>query len=258
MARAGKLIYPIIAVNDAQTKHLFDNKYGTGQSAIDGITRATNILWAGRKVVVCGYGWCGRGIARRAQGLGAHVIVTEVRPIPALEAAMDGYQVMPLIRACEIGEVFITATGDMNVMDRRHFSKMKDGAIVANSGHFNVEIDIPALEGMAKSKKRMRAFVDRYTLGGGRHIYLLGEGRLINLAAAEGHPASVMDMSFANQALCLEYVTKMKGKLGPAVYPVPEEIDQEVGKLKLGAMNISIDSLTREQKEYLESWEEGT
>jgi adenosylhomocysteinase len=258
MAKAGKLIYPIIAVNDAQTKHLFDNKYGTGQSAIDGITRATNILWAGRKVVVCGYGWCGRGIARRAQGLGAHVIVTEVQPIPALEAAMDGYQVMPLIKACEIGEVFITATGDMSVIDRRHFLKMKDGAIVANSGHFNVEIDIPTLEGMAKSKKRMRAFVDRYTLGDGRRIYLLGEGRLINLAAAEGHPASVMDMSFANQALCLEYLTKTKGKLEPAVYPVPENIDQEVGKLKLASMNISIDSLTRQQKRYLGSWEEGT
>jgi adenosylhomocysteinase len=258
MAKAGKLIYPIIAVNDAQTKHLFDNKYGTGQSAIDGITRATNILWAGRKVVVCGYGWCGRGIARRAQGLGAHVIVTEVQPIPALEAAMDGYQVMPLIKACEIGEVFITATGDTDVIDRRHFVKMKDGAIVANSGHFNVEIDIPTLEGMAKSKKRMRAFVDRYTLGDGRRIYLLGEGRLINLAAAEGHPASVMDMSFANQALCLEYLTKTKGKLEPAVYPVPENIDQEVGKLKLASMNISIDSLTRQQKRYLGSWEEGT
>jgi len=258
MAKAGKLIYPIIAVNDAQTKHLFDNKYGTGQSAIDGITRATNILWAGRKVVVCGYGWCGRGIARRAQGLGAHVIVTEVQPIPALEAAMDGYQVMPLIKACEIGEVFITATGDTDVIDRRHFVKMKDGAIVANSGHFNVEINIPALEGMAKSKKRMRAFVDRYTLGDGRRIYLLGEGRLINLAAAEGHPASVMDMSFANQALCLEYLIKTKRKLGPAVYPVPERIDQEVGRLKLASMNISIGSLTREQKKYLGSWEEGT
>jgi adenosylhomocysteinase len=258
MARAGKLIYPIIAVNDAQTKHLFDNKYGTGQSALDGITRATNILWAGRKVVVCGYGWCGKGIAKRAQGLGAHVIVTEVQPIPALEAAMDGYQVMPLIEACEIGEVFITATGDMNVIDRRHFLKMKDGAIVANSGHFNVEINIPALEGMAKSKKRMRTFVDRYTLEDGRRIYLLGEGRLINLAAAEGHPASVMDMSFANQALCLEYLTKMKGKLKPAVYPVPEEIDQNVGRLKLDSMNIKIDSLTREQKKYLGSWESGT
>ena len=258
MARAGKLIYPIIAVNDAQTKHLFDNKYGTGQSALDGITRATNILWAGRNVVVCGYGWCGKGIAKRAQGLGAHVIVTEVQPIPALEAAMDGYQVMPLIKACEIGEVFITATGDMNVINRRHFLKMKDGAIVANSGHFNVEINIPALEGMAKSKKRMRTFVDRYTLEDGRRIYLLGEGRLINLAAAEGHPASVMDMSFANQALCLEYLTKMKGKLKPAVYPVPEEIDQTVGRLKLASMNISIDSLTREQKKYLGSWESGT
>ncbi len=258
MARAGKLIYPIIAVNDAQTKHLFDNRYGTGQSTIDGITRATNILWAGRKVVMSGYGWCGKGIARRAQGLGAQVIVTEVQPIPALEAAMDGYQVMPLIKACEIGEVFITATGDMNVIDRRHFLKMKDGAIVANSGHFNVEINIPALEAMAKSKKRMRAFVDRYTLGDGRRIYLLGEGRLINLAAAEGHPASVMDMSFANQAVCLEYLTKMKGKLGPAVYPVPEEIDQEVGRLKLASMNIDIDSLTKKQKKYLGSWEEGT
>jgi adenosylhomocysteinase len=258
MARAGKLIYPIIAVNDAQTKHLFDNKYGTGQSAIDGITRATNILWAGRKVVVCGYGWCGKGIARRAQGLGAHVIVTEVQPIPALEAAMDGYQVMRLIKACQIADVFITATGDANVIDKAHFLKMKDGSIVANSGHFNVEINIPALESMAKSKKRIRAFVDKYTLRDGRRIYLLGEGRLINLAAAEGHPASVMDMSFANQALCLEHLTKMKGKLKPAVYPVPEEIDQKVGRLKLASMNITIDSLTREQKRYLESWEEGT
>jgi len=258
MASAGKLTYPIIAVNDAQTKHLFDNRYGTGQSAIDGITRATNILWAGRKVVVCGYGWCGKGIAKRAQGLGAQVIVTEVRPILALEAVMDGYRVMPLIKACEIGDVFITATGDTNVIDKAHISKMKDGAIVANSGHFNVEIDIPALEGMAKSKKRMRAFVDRYTFGDGRRIYLLGEGRLINLAAAEGHPASVMDMAFANQALCLEYLIQMKGKLEPAVYPVPEKIDQEVGRLKLHSMNISIDSLTNKQKKYLESWEEGT
>jgi adenosylhomocysteinase len=258
MAKAGKLIYPIIAVNDAQTKHLFDNRYGTGQSTIDGITRATNILWAGRKVVVSGYGWCGKGIARRAQGLGAQVIITEVQPIPALEAAMDGYQVMPLTKACEIGEVFITATGDTNVIDKAHISKMKDGAILANSGHFNVEINIPALESLAKSKKRIRSSVDEYTLGDGRRIYLLGEGRLINLAAAEGHPASVMDMSFANQALCLEYLTKMKGKLKPAVYTVPEEIDQEVGKLKLASMNITIDSLTKEQKKYLESWEEGT
>jgi len=258
MAKASKLIYPIIAVNDAQTKHLFDNRYGTGQSTIDGITRATNILWAGRKVVVSGYGWCGKGIAKRAQGLGAHVIITEVQPIPALEAAMDGYQVMPLIKACEIGDVFITATGDMHVIDKVHILKMKDGAILANSGHFNVEINIPALEGLAKSKKRIRSSVDEYTLGDGRHIYLLGEGRLINLAAAEGHPASVMDMSFANQALCLEYLTKMQGKLKPAVYPVPDKIDQEVGRLKLASMKIAIDSLTREQKKYLESWEEGT
>ena len=258
MARAGKLIYPIIAVNDAQTKHFFDNRYGTGQSTIDGITRATNILWAGRKVVVCGYGWCGKGIARRAQGLGAQVIVTEVQPIAALEAAMDGYQVMPLLKACEIGEVFITATGDMSVIDKIHILEMKDGAIVANSGHFNVEINIPTLESMAKSKRRIRPSADEYTLGDGRRIYVLGEGRLINLAAAEGHPASVMDMSFANQALCLEYLTKMKGKLEPAVYPVPDEIDQEVGKLKLAAMNIAIDSLTEEQKKYLASWELGT
>jgi adenosylhomocysteinase len=258
MAAAGKLVYPIIAVNDAQTKHLFDNRYGTGQSTIDGITRATNILWAGRKVVVCGYGWCGKGIARRAQGLGAHVIITEVRPIPALEAAMDGYQVMPLMQACRVGEVFITITGGTNVIGRAHMSEMRDCAILANSGHFNVEINIPALEGLAKSKRRVRPFVDEYKLGDGRRIYLLGEGRLINLAAAEGHPASVMDMSFANQALCLEYLARMKGKLQPAVYPVPEEIDQEVGRLKLASMNITIDSLTDEQQKYLGSWEEGT
>jgi adenosylhomocysteinase len=258
MAKAGKLLYPIIAVNDAQTKRFFDNRYGTGQSTIDGITRATNILWAGRKVVVCGYGWCGKGIARRAQGLGAQVIITEVQPIPALEAAMDGYQVMPLIKACEIGEIFITTTGDMNVIDKPHISRMRDGAILANSGHFNVEINIPALESLAKSKRRIRRFVEEYTLGDGRRIYLLGEGRLVNLAAAEGHPASVMDMSFANQALCLEYLVKMKGKLEPAVYPVPDEIDQQVGKLKLASMGISIDSLTKEQRKYLESWESGT
>ncbi len=258
IAKAGKLIYPIIAVNDAQTKHFFDNRYGTGQSTIDGITRATNILWAGRKVVVCGYGFCGKGIARRAQGLGAQVIVTEIQPIAALEAAMDGYQVMPLIRACEIGEVFITATGDTHVIDKAHILEMKNGAIIANSGHFNVEINIPALESMAKSKKRIRSSVDEYTLSDERHIYLLGEGRLINLAAAEGHPASVMDMSFANQALCMEYLTRVKGKLEPTVYPVPEEIDHEVGRLKLASMNITIDSLTEEQKQYLASWELGT
>src|SRR4030043_979047 len=255
MAKAGKLIYPIIAVNDAQTKHLFDNRYGTGQSTIEGITRATNILWAGRTVVVSGCGWCGKGIARRAQGLGAHVIITEVQPIPALEAAMDGYQVMPLIKACEIGEVFITTTGDMNVIDKAHISRMKDGAILANSGHFNVEINIQAMESLAKSKKRMRSSVDEYALGGGRRIYLLGEGRLINLAAAEGHPASVMDMSFANQALCLEYLVKNRDKLELKVYPWPAEIDREVGRLKLASMNINIDSLTKKQKKYLESWE---
>ncbi len=258
MARDGKLSYPIIAVNDAQTKRFFDNRYGTGQSTIDGITRATNILWAGRKVVVCGYGWCGKGIAKRAQGMGAQVIVTEVNAIPALEAAMDGYQVMPLIEACKMGEVFITATGDASVIDKAHFMHMKDGAILANSGHFNVEINIPALESLAKSKRRIRPFVDEYTLADEHRIYLLGEGRLINLAAAEGHPASVMDMSFANQALCVEYLTKMKGQLKPGVYPVPEEIDQEVGKLKVASMNIAIDSLTEEQEKYLHSWESGT
>ncbi|MCD6599358.1 MAG: adenosylhomocysteinase [Dehalococcoidia bacterium] len=258
MAGAGKLNYPIIAVNDAQTKHFFDNRYGTGQSAIDGITRATNILWAGRKVVVCGYGWCSKGIAMRAHGLGAQVIVTEVNPIPALEAAMDSYQVMPLIEACKIGEVFITATGDKNVIDGAHFAQMKDGAIVANSGHFNVEIDISALENLSKSKRRVRPFVDEYTLTNGRHIYLLGEGRLINLAAAEGHPASVMDMSFANQSLCAEWLVRMRGKLKSDVYPVPEEIDKEVGQLKLDSMNIAIDSLTEEQEDYLQAWESGT
>jgi adenosylhomocysteinase len=258
MARDGKLKYPVIAVNDAKTKHFFDNRYGTGQSTIDGITRATNILWAGKRVVVSGYGWCGRGIARRAQGMGSWVIVVEVDPISALEAAMDGYQVMPLMEAAKIGDIFITTTGDINAIDKAHFAQMKDGAIMANSGHFNVEINIPALEKMAKSKRQMRPFVDEYTLADKRRLYLLGEGRLINLAAAEGHPASVMDMSFANQALCLEHLVKNKGKLKPDVYPVPEEIDNEVGRLKLKAMNIGIDSLTKEQKKYLESWEEGT
>ncbi len=258
MAREQKLKYPIIAVNDAKTKHFFDNRYGTGQSTIDGVTRATNVLWAGRKVVVCGYGWCGKGIARRAQGLGAQVIVTEVEPISALEAAMDGYQVMPLIEAAKIGDIFITSTGDINVIDKAHFSQMEDGAILANSGHFNVEINIPALESLAKAKRQVRPFVDEYTLADGRRLHLLAEGRLINLAAAEGHPASVKDMSFANQALCLEHLVKTKGRLQPKVYPVPEEIDNEIGRLKLKAMNITIDSLTQEQKEYLESWESGT
>jgi len=258
MAAAGKLKYPIVAVNDAQTKYLFDNRYGTGQSTIDGITRATNILWAGKKVIVCGYGWCGHGVAMRARGLGAHVVIAEVAPVRALEAVMDGFQVMPLVEAARIGDIFITTTGDKNVIDQAHFELMKDGAILANSGHFNVEINIPALERMAKAKRRIRDFVDEYALADGRRLYLLGEGRLINLAAAEGHPASVMDMSFANQALCLEYLVKNDGKLETCVHHVPEEIDREVARLKLTAMGVVIDSLTEEQRKYLASWEEGT
>jgi adenosylhomocysteinase len=258
MAQGKDLKYPIIAVNDAKTKHFFDNRYGTGQSTLDGITRATNVLWAGKKVVVCGYGWCSRGIARRAQGMGAIVIVTEVKPIPALEAAMDGYLVMPLVEAARQGDIFITATGDTSVIDEVHFVEMKDGAILANSGHFNVEINIPALERISKGKRQVRPFVDEYMLADGRRICVLGEGRLINLAAAEGHPASVMDMSFANQALGIEYLVQSKGTLKPDVYPVPAVIDDEIGRLKLKAMNITIDSLTPEQKNYLESWESGT
>jgi len=258
LEKAGGLKYPIIAVNDAQTKYLFDNRYGTGQSTIDGITRATNILWAGKKVVICGYGWCGRGIAMRAKGLGSHVIITEVEPLRALEATMDGYQVMPLMEAAKIGDIFVTTTGDKNVIDKAHLEVMKDGAILANSGHFNVEINIPALEDMAHSKRRIRSFVDEYVLKNERHLYLLGEGRLVNLAAAEGHPASVMDMSFANQALCLEYMVKNREKLELKVYPVPDEIDKQVARLKLQSMGINIDSLTPEQREYLTSWEEGT
>jgi adenosylhomocysteinase len=258
MAKAKKLKYPLIAVNDAKTKHYFDNRYGTGQSTLDGITRATNVLWAGMNVVVIGYGYCGRGVAMRAQGMGAKVIVCEIDPIIALEAAMDGFQVMPLLKAAKIGDVFITLTGNIHVVDKAHFANMKDGAIVANSGHFNVEINIPALESLAKAKRRTRPFVDEYTLADGRHIYLLGEGRLINLAAAEGHPASVMDMSFANQALGLDYLVKHYGKLRAQVYAVPLEIDSEVGRLKLKAMGISIDKLTPEQKKYMNSWEEGT
>jgi adenosylhomocysteinase len=258
LEKAGKLRYPIVAVNDAQTKYLFDNRYGTGQSTIDGITRATNILWAGKKVVICGYGWCGHGIALRANGLGSQVIIAEVEPVRALEAVMDGYQVMTLLEAARVGDIFITTTGDKNVIDKVHFQVMKDGAILANSGHFNVEINIVALESLAHSKRRIRTFVDDYTLGDGRHLYLLGEGRLVNLAAAEGHPASVMDMSFANQALCLEYLAKNKGRLESRVYPVPEEIDKQVARLKLQAMGIEIDSLTPEQRKYITSWEEGT
>ena len=258
MAKAKKLKYPVVAVNDAKTKHFFDNHYGTGQSTVDGITRATNILWSGNTVVVAGYGFCGRGVARRASGMGARVIVCEIDPIIALEAAMDGFQVMPLLDAAGLGDVFITLTGNRHVLDKKHFARMKDGAIMANSGHFNVEINIPALEGLSKSKRRTRQFVDEYVLADGRRVYLLGEGRLINLTAAEGHPASVMDMSFANQALGLEYLVKNKGKLKPDVYPVPLELDNEVGRLKLKSMDISIDSLTREQQKYLNSWEEGT
>jgi len=257
MAQEGKLLYPIITVNDADTKHFFDNRYGTGQSTIDGITRATNILWAGKKVVICGYGWCGRGVAMRARGMGSHIIVTEVEPIRALEAVMDGYTVMPIAEAAKVGDIFITLSGDIHVLDSAHFSSMKDGAIVANSGHFNVEINIPALEKMAKSKRPLRPYIDEYTLPDGRRIILLGEGRLINLTAAEGHPASVMDMSFANQALCVEYMVKGR-KSEPGVYPVPKDIDREVGRLKLASMGISIDTLTEEQNKYLESWEEGT
>ena len=258
MEREGVLRYPIIAVNDAKTKHLFDNRYGTGQSTIDGILRATNVLLAGKTFVVAGYGWCGKGIARRAQGMGASVVVTEVDPLKALEAVMDGYRVMPMREAAKIGDIFVTVTGDINVIREEHFKLMKDGAILANSGHFNVEIDIPALERLAKRRRRIREYVDEYTLDNRRRLYLLGEGRLINLAAAEGHPASVMDMSFANQALCAEYIAQHGSELKPGVYPVPEHIDREVARLKLESMGVEIDSLTPEQEEYLKSWEAGT
>ncbi|MFC1994034.1 adenosylhomocysteinase [Chloroflexota bacterium] len=258
LAGAGKLRYPIIAVNEADTKHLFDNRYGTGQSTIDGITRATNILWAGKKVVVCGYGWCGRGIALRAKGMGADVIVTEANPVRALEALMEGYRVMPMLEAAKVADILVTVTGGLNAIDKKHFMVMKDGAIVANSGHFNVEINIPALEALTVDKKKMRPNVEQYTLSDGRRIYLLGEGRLINLAAAEGHPASVMDMSFANQALCVEYLVKKGKGLTPKVYTVPEEVDNTVGRLKLQAMGVAIDTLTPEQRKYSESWEVGT
>jgi adenosylhomocysteinase len=258
MARDGKLGYPIIAVNDAMTKHFFDNRYGTGQSTIDGILRATNILLAGKTFVVAGYGWCGRGLAMRAKGLGADVIVTEVDPMPALEAVMDGFRVMPMSEAAPIGDIFCTLTGDVNVLDRHHFEAMKDGAILANSGHFNVEINIEALEEMAEEKRKAREFVDQYLLPGGRRLNLLGEGRLINLAAAEGHPASVMDLSFANQALSLEYLIQHQGELDNQVYTIPEEIDRRIAKLKLESMGVAIDSLTDEQERYLASWEEGT
>ena len=258
MAEEGKLRYPIVAVNDADTKHFFDNRYGTGQSTLDGITRATNILWAGRRVVLFGYGWCGKGVASRARGLGAHVTVIEVNPVRALEAVMDGFEVTSSMEAAKRGELFITVTGGLKGVAKKHLEVMPDGAIIANSGHFNVEIDIPALESMSTGKREIRPFVDEYTLKDGRRIYLLGEGRLINLAAAEGHPSSVMDMSFANQALSAEYLIASKDKLAPGVYPVPPEKDMEIGRLKLLSMGIEIDTLSAEQKHYLESWEEGT
>jgi len=258
MAKDGVLKFPIIAVNDADTKHLFDNRYGTGQSTVDGIIRATNVLFAGMNVVVAGYGWCGRGFAMRSHGLGANVIVTEVNPTRAIEAVMDGYRVMPMEEAAKVGDIFVTLTGDKSVLREEHFKAMKSGAIVCNSGHFNVEIDIPALEAMAKGKRQTREFVDEYTLRDGRKIYLLGEGRLINLTSAEGHPAVVMDMSFANQALSAEYLVKSGKSLEKKVYGVPTEIDQEIARLKLDSMGVSIDTLTPEQVEYLASWSEGT
>ena len=258
MAADGALEFPVIAVNDAMTKHFFDNRYGTGQSTIDGIVRATNVLLAGKNFVVAGYGWCGRGLAMRARGMGANVIVTEVDPMPALEAVMDGFRVMPMIDAAPIGDIFVTLTGDINVVDKHHFEAMKDGAIVANSGHFNVELNIPALEEMAQEKRLVRPFVEQYILGDDRRINILGEGRLINLASAEGHPASVMDMSFANQALSLEHMVKNSTSMERKVYGVPEEIDRDIARLKLEAMDVEIGKLTEQQIAYLNSWEEGT
>jgi len=257
MEKTGDLKYPIIAVNDAYTKYLFDNRYGTGQSTIDGILRATNILLAGKNFVVCGYGWCARGIAMRAQGMGANVIVTEVNPLRALEAAMNGFRVLPMIKASAIGDIFVTATGDIGVIRKEHMQKMKDGAILANSGHFNVEISLKDLEGLATSKRNLRTSLDEYVLKNGRRLYLLADGRLVNLAAAEGHPSEVMDMSFANQALSVEHLVKTE-RMVPRVYAVPKEIDERIARLKLAAMNIRIDKLTTEQKKYLTTWEMGT
>ena len=258
MAADNALAFPVIAVNDAMTKHYFDNRYGTGQSTIDGIIRATNILLAGKNFVVAGYGWCGRGLAMRARGMGSNVIVTEIDPMVALEAVMDGFRVMPMAEAALIGDIFVTLTGDLNVIDKHHFEVMKSGAIIANSGHFNVEINIPALEEMAVEKHLVRPFVESYHLPDGRIIHILGQGRLINLAAAEGHPASVMDMSFANQALSAEYMVKNASTLENKVYTVPEVIDREIANLKLRSMGIKLDVLTEEQVKYLNSWEEGT
>lgn len=258
MERKGVLAYPIIAVNDAQTKHFFDNRYGTGQSTIDGILRATNLLLAGKRFVVCGYGWCGRGVAMRARGMGSNVIIVETDPLRALEAVMDGYTVLPSLEAAKLGEIFVTVTGDIHVLRDEHFLAMKDGAVICNAGHFNVEIDLEGLEALSVSHQPSREFVEQYTLKDGRRIYLLGEGRLINLASAEGHPASVMDMSFANQALSIEFAVKNQGKMEKKVYPVPREIDCEIARLKLEAMDIHIDELTMEQRDYLTSWELGT
>ncbi|MBI4734797.1 MAG: adenosylhomocysteinase [candidate division NC10 bacterium] len=258
MERDGILKYPIIAVNDANTKHFFDNRYGTGQSTIDGILRATNLLLAGTRLVVCGYGWCGRGVAMRARGMGANVIVVETDPLKALEAVMDGYTVLPMLDAARLGEVFVTVTGNIHIIRKEHFEAMPDGAVVCNAGHFNVEIDIPALESLAVAHAPIRDHVEEYRLRNGRRICLLGEGRLINLAAAEGHPASVMDMSFANQALASEYAVKQRGKLAKKVHRVPHAIDAEIARLKLESMGVKIDALTEEQRKYLESWEMGT
>ncbi|HEX9427251.1 MAG TPA: adenosylhomocysteinase [Candidatus Polarisedimenticolia bacterium] len=258
MATEGVLAYPIVAVNDAMTKHFFDNRYGTGQSTLDGIIRATNLLIAGLKFVVAGYGWCGRGVAMRARGLGAQVLVTEVEPVKALEAVMDGYQVVPMLEAARQADILVTLTGNKHVLRKEHFEVMKDGAVVANSGHFNVEIDIPALEALAKGRERIRDFVDQYTLRDGRRVNLLGEGRLVNLAAAEGHPASVMDMSFANQALACEYIAREGKSLPRKVHPVPPEIDRSIARLKLESLGVRIDALTSEQQSYLSSWSEGT
>src|SRR5438105_14999703 len=254
----GKLGFPVIAVNEAKTKHLFDNRYGTGQSTIDGIIRATNVLLAGKRFVVGGYGWVGRGVASRARGMGAHVIVTEVDPMRALEAAMDGFEVMTMVRAAEVGDIFCTATGDKNVIAAEHYQLMKDGAILANTGHFNVEIEIPALRSLATDTRKAREFVEEFTLADGRRLYLIADGRLVNLAAAEGHPALVLDRSFANQALALEYAAQHASELDRKVYPVPPEIDREIARLKLETMGVEIDRLTEEQAHYLASWDEGT
>lgn len=258
MEKAGVLKFPVLAVNDSDTKHMFDNRYGTGQSSLDAIVRATNVLLAGRTVVVFGYGWCGRGVASRAHGMGSNVIVCEVDPTRALEAVMDGYRVMPGVEAAALGDIFVTVTGDINVIDRQHLEQMKEGALIANSGHFNDEINIPALEAMATNKRRVRDFVDEYTYPDGRHVHLLAEGRLVNLSAAEGHPASVMDMSFANQALGSEYMLNLAKELEPRVYTLPAELDKEIASLKLKAMGVRIDTLTPEQDKYLNSWESGT